>query len=320
MSRRSALGWIIGGAAAVGIGGGVGIYFSLRPRTPKYALYVLRGHSDTVTSLNWSPDGFQLVSASRDGTARIWLANDQTSSVTYKGHSAAILAVAWSPDGTLLASGGEDKTVQLWNTEGALLHNFSNWGASVSSLAWENNGKALFAGTLGAGVHELLLNTGERPGRSNKTYIHTIALSPGANYLAVGAASGQVIIINIETFKYAFYRRHSGPVLALAWSQDGTMLASGGTDTIAQVWDPTTGVTLHSLSHNGAVNGIAWEPGNTGRLASASADSKVRVWDINSGDYKVYPGHRGSATSVAWGINGLATGSADTDIIVWRAQ
>src|SRR5712692_81590 len=143
VSRRSALGWIIGGVAAVGIGSGVGIYFYTRHRIPRDALYILRGHSDTVTSLNWSPDGFQLVSGSRDSTARTWLTNDQTSSVTYKGHSAAILAVAWSPDGTLLASGGEDKTVQLWNTAGALLHNFSDWGASVSSLAWENNGKAL---------------------------------------------------------------------------------------------------------------------------------------------------------------------------------
>ncbi len=318
MSRRSALGWIIGGVAAVGTGSGVGIYFYTRHRIPRDALYILRGHSDTVTSLNWSPDGFQLVSGSRDGTARIWLANDQTSPVTYKGHSAAILAVAWSPDGTLLASGGEDKTVQLWNTEGALLHSFSDWGASISSLAWENNGKALFVGTLGAGVHELLLNTGERPGRSNKTYIHAIALSPGGNYLAVGAASGQVVIVNTVAFKYAFYRRHTGPVLALAWSQDGTMLASGGSDSTAQVWDPTTGATLHSLPHDGAVNGIAWEPGNTGRLTSASADSKVRVWDINSGDYKVYTGHGGAVTSAAWGLGGLATGSADTDIIVWR--
>jgi eukaryotic-like serine/threonine-protein kinase len=318
MSRRSALGWIIGGVAAVGIGGGVSIYFYTRHRTPTDALYVLRGHSDTVTSLNWSPDGFQLVSGSRDGTAHIWLANDQTSSVTYKGHSAAILAVAWSPDGTLLASGGEDKTVQLWNTAGALLHSFSDWGASISSLAWENNGKALFVGTLGVGVHELLLNTGERPGRSNKTYIHAVALSPSGNFLAIGAASGQVVIVNTVTFKYAFYRRHTGPVLALAWSQDGTMLASGGSDSTAQVWDPTTGATLHSLPHDGAVNGIAWEPGNTGRLASASADSKVRVWDINSGGYKVYTGHGGAVTSAAWGLGGLATGSADTDIIVWR--
>ena len=320
MSRRSALGWIIGGAAAVGIGGGAGIYFYARYRIPRNALYVLRGHSDTVTSLNWSTSGLQLVSGSRDGTARIWLASDQASSVTYEGHSAAILAVAWNPGGTLLASGGEDKTVQLWNMEGALLHNFPDWGAPVSSLAWKNDGKGLFAGTLGAGVHELILNTGERPVRSNKTYIHAVALSPGGNYLAVGAASGQVVIINIETFKYANYRRHTGPVLALAWFQDSTMLASGGTDTTAQVWDPMTGATLHNLPHNGAVNGIAWEPGNTSRLATASADSKVRVWDINSGDYKAYTGHRDAATSAAWGINGLATGSADTDIIVWQVQ
>jgi WD40 repeat protein len=318
MNRRSALGWIIGGVAAVGIGSSAGIYFYLRHRAPKDAKYVLRGHSSTVTSINWSPSGFQLVSGSYDGTARIWSASHEDTTVTYRGHSAPVLAVAWSPDGALLASGGEDQTVQLWNTAGRLLHNFADWGASISSLAWRNDSKGLFVGTLGAGAHELLLSTGERPGRSTRVNIHAIALSADGNYLAVGAASGQIIILNLETLKYTFYHRHIGPVLALAWSQDGTTLASGGADTTARVWDPMSGAVLRTLPHGGAVNGVAWEPGNTDRLATASADSEMRVWDVKSGDRKVYSGHWGAVTSVAWSLNGLATGSTDTDIIVWN--
>jgi serine/threonine protein kinase/WD40 repeat protein len=318
MSRRSALGWIIGGVAAVGIGSGAGIYFYLRDRTPDGAMYVLRGHSGTVTSISWSPRALQLVSGSRDGTARIWSASHENTTVTYRGHSAPVLAVAWSPDGALLASGGEDQTVQLWNTAGTSLHNFADWGASISSLAWRNDSKALFVGTLGAGAHELLLSSGERPGRSAGINVHAIALSPDGNYLAVGAASGQIIILNLGTLKYTFYHHHTGPILALAWSQDGTMLASGSADTTALVGDPISGTILHTLPHGGAVNGVAWEPGNTARLATASADSKMRVWDVNSGDNRVYSGHWGAVTSVAWSFNGLATGSTDTDIIVWN--
>jgi len=318
MGRRSALGWIIGGVAAVGIGSGAGILFYLRHRTPKNAKYVLRGHSRTVTSINWSPSGFQLVSGSYDGTARIWSASHGDTAVTYRGHSAPVMAVAWSPDGALLASGGEDQTVQLWNTAGTLLHNFADWGASISSLAWRSDSKGLFVGTLGEGAHELLLGSGERPGRSTRVNIHAIALSADENYLAVGAANGQIVILNLGTLKYTFYHRHIGPVLALAWSQDGTMLASGGADTTAQVWDPISGTILHTLFHGGAVNGLAWEPGNTNRLATASADSKMRIWDVNSGAKKVYSGHGGAVTSVAWSLNGLATGSTDTDIIVWN--
>lgn len=317
MSRRSALGWIIGGVAAVGIGSSAGIYFYLRDRTPAGAMYVLRGHSGAVTSINWSPAGLQLVSGSRDNTARIWSASHENTSVTYKGHSAPVLAVAWSPDGALLASGGEDQTVQLWNTAGTPLHKFVDWGASISSLAWRNDSKRLFVGTLGAGVHELLLSSGERAGKSAKTSVHAIALSADETFLAVGAASGQIIILNLGTLKYTSYHHHIGPVLALAWSQDGTMLASGGADTTAQVWDPVSGTILHTLPHGGAVNGVAWEPGNTDRLATASADSKMRVWDVNSGDHRVYSGHWGAVTSVAWSFNGLASGSTDTDIIVW---
>lgn len=55
------------------------------------------------------------------------------------------------------------------------------------------------------------------------------------------------------------------------------MLASRSADTIAKVWDATTEHVEHLLPHNGAVNSIAWEPTNTGRLATGSADGNVSI-------------------------------------------
>src|SRR6266705_638316 len=96
------------------------------------------------------------------------------------------------------------------------------------------------------------------------------------------------------------------------------MLASGSADTTAKVWDVTTDHVEHLLPHRGAVNGVSWERAGTGRLATASSDGSVNIWDVNSSARTIYSGHGGAVMSVAWGLNGLASGSADKNIIVWQ--
>jgi WD40 repeat protein len=319
LSRRKALGWIVGGAAIVAIGSGTGIFLYSHFAKPAHALHVLRGHSDMVTSVSWSPDGKQLVSGSRDSTARLWLVANENNTLTYSGHQAPVLSAAWSPGGRLVASGGEDKTVQVWDTQGNVKHIFGNLGV-VSSVIWTGSGNRLFVGTLGNNVHELFLNANSATKNAARTIIHALALSPDGRYLAAGLDNGSIGITSLQEtpHRVALHRIHAAAVLSLAWSQDSTMLASGSADTTAKVWDATTEHVEHLLPHNGAVNSIAWEPTNTGRLATGSADGNVSIWDVNSSARTIYRGHSGAVMSVSWGLNGLASGAADHNIIVWQ--
>ncbi len=319
LSRRRVLGWIAGGAAIVAIGSGTGIFLYSRFAKPAHALHVLRGHSDVVTSVSWSPDGTQLVSGSRDSTARLWLVANENNTLTYSGHQAPVLSTAWSPGGRLVASGGEDKTVQVWDTQGNIKHIFGNLGV-VSSVIWTGSGDRMFVGTLGNGGHELFLNTNSSTKNSARAFIHVLALSPNGRYLAAALDNGNVAITSLQEtpHRVAIHHMHTAAVLSLAWSQDNTKLASGSADTTAKVWDAVTEHVEHVLPHSGAVNGIAWEPTNTGRLATASADGSVYIWDVNSSARTIYSGHSGAVMSVAWGLNGLASGAADNNIIVWQ--
>jgi serine/threonine protein kinase len=319
VSRRKALGWIVGGTAVVAIGSGAGIFIYSRFAKPAHALYVLRGHSDMVTSVSWSPDGTQLVSGSRDSTARLWLVANENNTLTFSGHRAPVLSTAWSPGGRLVASGGEDKTVQVWDTQGNIRHTFGNLGV-VSSVIWTGSGDRMFVGTLGNGGHELFLNTNISTKNVARAFIHALAISPNERYLAAGLDNGNVAITSLQETprRVAIYHIHSAAVLSLAWSQDSTKLASGSADTVAKVWDPTTEHVEHVLPHSGSVNGIAWEPTNTGRLATASGDGSVNIWDVNSSARTIYSGHSGAVMSVSWGLNGLASGAADNTIIVWQ--
>lgn len=321
VSRRSALGWIVGTVAAVGIAGGTGLYFYRRNSLPAHALHILRGHTNTVTSVNWSPDGTQLASGSRDNTARLWSGASGQSILTYRGHSSAVLTVAWSPNGHLIASGSRDKTVQVWDVTGTVHNTFGSLGGAASSLVWLHNGLELFAGTLYGGVYELILSSGHVVGPVSQTIVRSMALSPNGSYLAVGLDSGIIAVTDMRgTHKTnQYYTGHLGPVLSLAWSKNSAWLATGSTDKAARIWDVTSTQTIHILPHQGSVTSVAWDPNSLARLATGCSDKSVSLWDVNSRTRTIYSGHTDVVTTVSWGANGLASGSADQTIIIWQA-
>jgi eukaryotic-like serine/threonine-protein kinase len=319
VSRRSALAWILGGAAVASLGIGGGIYFYVN-RQPAQVRSVLTGHSGEVTALSWSPDGTQLASSSRDHTVRLWNASNQ-STLVYKGHAAAVQAVAWNPQGTLLASGGRDNQAQIWNPAGNTLYRSSLLGSAISALAWSASGEELFIGTAGNGLHRFTLANSKTSLEANRASIHAVAISPGGNFIATGTVGGRVTIARLKgsgAGQIQSYENHLGSVLSLAWSPDSTKLASSGSDKIVRVLSLATSSITSTLSHASAVNGLAWEPVSGERLATAASDGTLRIWRPGNGRYTSYDAHAGALTSAAWGGRGLATGSTNTRILLWN--
>jgi WD40 repeat protein len=113
---------------------------------------------------------------------------------------------------------------------------------------------------------------------------------------------------------------HRAGVRAVAWSPDGTRLATASWDGTARVWDPATGRELLAVNrHASQVNSVAWSPDGT-RLATGCCDGRTRVWDAASGrKLRGLDGHAGRVWSVAWSSDGarLATGSADGTAKAW---
>jgi eukaryotic-like serine/threonine-protein kinase len=319
VSRRSALTWIIGGTAIASLGIGSGIYFYVNQQ-PAQVKSVLTGHSDEVTALAWSPSGAQLASSSRDHTVRLWNVNNQ-STLVYKGHAAAVQAVAWNPQGNLLASGGRDNQAQIWNPAGNTWYRSSLLASAVSALAWSANGDELFIGTAGNGLHRFTLASSRTSLETNRAIIHAVAISPDGTFIATGTAGGRVTIARLkgsEAGQIQNYESHLGSVLSLAWSPDSTKLASGGSDKMVRVLSLATASITSTLAHASAVNGLAWETVSGERLATAASDGTLRIWTPGNNKYTSYDAHAGALTSAAWKGHGLATGSTDAKILIWK--
>ncbi len=116
---------------------------------------------------------------------------------------------------------------------------------------------------------------------------------------------------------------HTDTVRNLAWSPDGTRIATASRDGTARIWDAATGSPLRELTgHLGMVEMVAWSPDST-RIATASRDRTVRIWDADTGRCVLTLNQATDVVrGVAWSPDGqrVAGSSRDRVVRVWEAD
>lgn len=210
----------------------------------------------------------------------------------------AVRAAAWSPSGkrVALATGS---AVHVWSAETGVWISSTVVGEEVDRMSfegenrlrfgrirspgvasWDFESQYLLAATLGSGGDDSPL-----PDRVN-----ALAFRPDGLRLASGSGEptrgGEVRMWDPTTGRhlYGFTNVHSDAILALAWSPDGSLLATGGADRFARVIDVADGRIVTSLEgHTGHVLAVSWRA--DGRvLATGSADLAVKFWTLGSAD------------------------------------
>jgi WD40 repeat protein len=108
------------------------------------------GHTDSVLSVAFSPDGHHIVSGSHDKTICVWNATTGESVASpFTGHTDSVISVAFSPDGQHIVSGSADETICVWNaTTGEIVAGpFTGHTSLVLSVAFSPDGQHIVSGS-----------------------------------------------------------------------------------------------------------------------------------------------------------------------------
>jgi WD40 repeat protein/serine/threonine protein kinase len=291
---------------------------------------VLSGHSGRIRHLAYSPDGMRLASASDDQSVRVWDVRAGQSLLNLTGHQGGVLAVSFSPDGRYLSTGSDDRTVRIWDAAtGDGIREMRGHDADIVSVVFSPDGRRLVSAAWDATVrvwdpasgHEALTL------RDHSRAVLAVAFSPDGRYLAAASFAKGNAAVRVWSAAPLFdegspeaervFARHTQCVNAVAFSPDGSLLASGGDDRTVLVRD-VTGDRVQRLSDGQSrIHDVAFSPDGT-HLAACGEKGFIRAWEIRTGRevfaLQVSPPY--DLTAVCYSSDGRRLALADRNPIV----
>ena len=247
-------------------------------------LHTLRGHENSITRLAWLPDGQSLLSASLDGSIRLWDCQAGHERRAFLGHSDRVFDLAVTSNGRQFVSASADKTLRVWD--------------------------------LGTGEHVHTLT-------GHEDYVSAVAASPDGKTLISGSWDRTLRVWDLQSGQELYaLRGHTERINAVTLTLDGHTAISASTDQTLKVWDLLTRTEKDTLTGRAGSENDVIVLANDQVVVSAG-DATIREWRLEDGrQLRVLHGPTAPVTGLSVSSDGrvLAVKSSDSNVRFWRTD
>ena len=275
-------------------------------------------HPDVVNSAQFSPDGERIITASDDGTAKVW---DKEGKLLYplSGHRDVVNSAQFSPDGEHIVTASDDGTAKVWDKGGKLLHSLSGHQGWVRSAQFRPDGEhivtASFDGTAkvwdkgGKLLHSL---------EGHRDVVNSAQFSPDGEHIVTASVDRTSNLWDKGGKLLHSLEGHQDVVNSAQFSPDGEHIVTASDDGTANLWDKGRNLFYSLSGHQDVVNSAQFSPDGE-RIVTASFDRTAKVWDKEGKLLHPLEGHQGWVRSIQFSSDGerIVTASDDNTAKVW---
>ena len=239
-----------------------------------------------IHTLDFSPDGKTLASGDGTGHLRLWDPASGRLLHDNAAHSNWVFAIEWSRDGSQIITGGGDNLIHWFDGKKPALPLRTLRGHSndVHAVALTKNGRTLYS----AGDDRQMLiwdakeSELEKRVRAHNRQIPALKLSPNERLIATGSRDRSIKIWSKDGKLRDTLIGHTGDVVAIDFSRDGSLVASAGWDNTARIWDVRAGKAKRIINWNVKhVSGVAFSEDS--KKIVVSGGSQLSLFEVETG-------------------------------------
>jgi WD40 repeat protein/DNA-binding SARP family transcriptional activator len=321
---------------------------SIRDADTGKKLETLAGHTAQVLAVGVSPDGTLFATGSLDGAARLWNAATGDLVHVLRAHHVGVLATRFSADGKRLATLGADRAVRVWDVRtGRELRSFlgvhertdvaSAWGEGVAFVGRDRIAVSPWArGTKPSPVVAKVfdISSGDQVAvvkdPRGDTEIIDLDVSPDGTLLVAGRAEGgQLQLYALPSGRQLdVVHGHGIAVLDVEFSRDGRLVATGGVDGLAKLWEVERGrlsqPPLTLRGHRNPVGSVSLDRTASQLFTGGMPSNEAKAWDVRPagrGEVLTRPGpETGQHPAIAFTPDGrrlVASSGREGKVRVW---